>query len=84
MTSSENMWVSLIVYPHHFQYPGILLMKFINENVLSLATNLLIVPSKLLLTVVVVSVPYLILCIAMFIDKRKWCSYSKNIKYKNI
>ena len=55
----------------------------INENLLSLGTNLLIVPLKLLLAVPGESVPSLVLCIAKFIDERKWsCSYTdlaKNI-----
>ena len=56
---------------------------FINENLLALGTNLLIVPLKLLLAVPGESVPSLVLCIAKFIDERKWsCSYTdlaKNI-----
>ena len=66
-----------------FHYAGVPLTELINENALSLATNFSIVPLKLLLTVPSVSVPGLILCIAKFIDERKWCcSYTdlaKNI-----
>ena len=44
----------------------------INENALSLAPNLSIIPLKLLLTVPAVSAPGLILYIAKFIDEPKW------------
>ena len=58
-----------------------LLTELINENALTLATNLSIVPLKLFLTVLAVSVPDLILCIAKFIDERKWCcSYTDMTK----
>ena len=51
-------------YKNCFEYAGVLLTEIINENALPLA----IVPAVIL--------PGLILCIAMFIDKRKWyCSY---------
>ena len=43
---------------------------------MSFATNLSIVPLRLLLTVPAVSVPGLIFCLAKFIDECKWkCSY---------
>ena len=45
-----------------------------NENALSLAINLSIVPLRLFLTMHSVSAPALVLCIAKFIDERKWCS----------
>ena len=48
-----------------------LLTEIIDENALSLAANLSVVPLKLFLTVPAVSVPGLILCIAKFIDERK-------------
>ena len=64
-------------YKNCFQYGGVPLTELINENALSLATNLLTAPLKLLLTVLAVSVPGLILCIAKFIDERKgYCSYT--------
>ena len=57
-----------------FQYAGVPLTELINENALSLATNFLIA-----------SVPGLFLCIAKFIDERRWCySYTdlgKTIKF---
>ena len=56
-----------------FQYAGVPLTELINENALSLATNLSIILLQLLLTVPAVSVPGLILCLAKFIDERKWC-----------
>ena len=47
-----------------FQYAGVPLTELINENVLSLETNLSIFPLKLLVTVSAVSVPGSILWIA--------------------
>ena len=59
--------------------------KLIEENAFSLATNLSIIPLKLLLTDLTLSVPGLILCIAKFIDKRKWCySYTDQAKKYNL
>ena len=48
-----------------------LMIKLINENVLLLAKNVSIVSLILFLTSVALSVPDLILCIAMFVDDRK-------------
>ena len=56
-------------YKNCFQYAGVPLIEPINENAMSLATNLSIAPLKLLLTVPAVSVPGLILCRAKFIDE---------------
>ena len=64
-------------YKNFFQYAGVPLTELINKNALSLATNLPITPLKLFLTIPTASVPGLILCIAKFIDERKWyCSYT--------
>ena len=52
---------------NYFQYASAPLTELINENALSLVTNLSIVPLKLLLTVPAVSVPGLILCITAHI-----------------
>ena len=76
MTISENMWVSLIAsyLKHHIKtVAGVPLTELINENTLSLGTNISTVPIKLLLTVPAVSVPGLILCKAKFIDEHNWC-----------
>ena len=58
------------------------LTELISKNALSFATDLSMVPLKLLSTIPAVSVPGLILCIAN-IGERKWyCSYTdfaKNI-----
>ena len=71
-------------YKNCFQYASVPLIGLINDNALSLVTNLSIVPLKLLLTVPAVSEPGLILCIAKIIDERIWCcSYTdleKNIQ----
>ena len=65
-----------------FQIAGVSLTELINENALSFATNLSIVPLRLLLTVPAVSVPGLIFCLVKFIDERKWkCSYIDLAKY---
>lgn len=77
ITIPENMWVSLIGYPelvYHVKPVSCMLVFFLTElimgNELSLATNLLIVPLKLFLTVLpTVSVPGLMLCIAKSFDK---------------
>ena len=55
-------------YKNSFQYVSVPLTELINDNALTLATYLLIVLFK---TVLVVSVPSLILFIAKFIDQRK-------------
>ena len=61
------------------------LTELINDNALSLARNLSFVPLKLLLTIPAVSVLGLILCIAKFIDERKWCcSYADLAKTYNL
>ena len=54
-------------YKNCFHHPGIPSTELINENALSLTTNLLIVPLILLLTVPAGSVPGLILCTAKFL-----------------
>ena len=51
-------------YKNYFQYGSVPFTELINEKVLSLATNLSMVPLKLFLIVPTVSVPGLILCIA--------------------
>ena len=48
-------------YKNCFQYAGVRLAEFINENTLSFATILSIVSLKLLLTVPAMSVPGLIM-----------------------
>ena len=59
--------------------------ELINENELSLATYLSIVPLKLLLTVPALSALGLIMCIAEFIDEHKWyCSYKDLGKIYNL
>ena len=47
-------------YKNCFQYAGVPLTELINENALSLTTNLSVIPLKLFLTVPDVSVPGLI------------------------
>ena len=59
-------------YKTCFKYAGVPLTELINEKSLSLATNLPAVPLKLFLIVTAVILPGLILCIAKFIDERKW------------
>ena len=54
------------------QYAGVPLTELINENALFLATNLSIVPLKLLLTVPAASTTGLIIWIGKFIDECKW------------
>ena len=71
-------------YKNCFQYVGVPLSELITEKALSLATNLSIVLLKLLLTVPAVRVPDLILCIAKFIDERKWCCSYAVLAKKNI
>ena len=51
----------------------VFLLLNLNENALSLATNLSIFPLRIFLTIPAVSLPALILCIAKFFDERKWC-----------
>ena len=64
-------------YQNYFQYASVPLTELINENALSLTTNLSIFLLKQLLTVPAVSVPSLILSIAKFIDERKgYCLYT--------
>lgn len=59
-----------------YQYPGLSLIDLINKSVLkhcivlSLKTNLPIVPLRLFLTVPAFNVPGVILCIVKFIDAR--------------
>ena len=60
------------LYKNCFQQAGVPFTM--NENALSLAINLSIVPLRLFLTMPSVSAPALVLCIAKFIDERKWCS----------
>ena len=48
-------------YKNCFQYAGVPLTEVINENAISLATKLSMVPLKLLLTVPAASVPGLVL-----------------------
>ena len=60
-------------YKNYFQYGGVPLTEFINENALSITTNHSTVPLKSLWTFSAVSVPGLHLCISKFIDERKWC-----------
>ena len=67
----------------NFQYAVFPLTELLKENALSLATNLSIVPLKLLVTVPAVSVSGLVLCIAKVIDERKWCCSYKDLA-KNI
>ena len=83
---SRNMWVFPItstLYKNRFQYAGIPLTEPINQNALSLATFLSIAPFKLFLTVLAVIVPGLVLCVANFIDKCKWCCAYTDLE-KNI
>ena len=62
---------------NYFQYVYVPLIELINEKVSSFATDLSIIPLKLLLTISAVRPTGLILCIAKFIDKRKWrCSHT--------
>ena len=58
-------------YKNCFHYASVPLTELINENTLSLATNLPVVTLKLFLTVPFVGVPGLVLCIAKFIDECK-------------
>ena len=67
----------------YFQYAGVPLTELINENALSLATNILILHLKLFLIAPAESVLGLILCIAKFIDECEWC-YSYTELAKNI
>ena len=60
-------------YKKCFKYAGVSFTELMNENVLSLATNLSTAPSKLLLTGPTVSVPGLILYVVKFFDDRKRC-----------
>ena len=60
------------LYKNCFQQAGVPFTM--NENALSLAINLSIVPLRLFLAMLSVSAPALVLCIAKFIDERKWCS----------
>lgn len=63
-------------HKNYYQYPGLSLIEIINESVLkycivlSLKTNLPIVPLRLFLTVPAFNVPGVILCIVKFIDAR--------------
>ena len=70
-------------YKNCFQYAGIPLTDIMNETALYLATKLSIVPIKLFLIVPTMILPGLILCIAKFIDERKWY-YSYTDLSKNI
>ena len=75
--------IASLSYKDYFQCAGVHLTELINENALSLATNLSIVLLKLILTVSAVRVFSLILCIAKFFDERKWCySYTDLAKNK--
>ena len=68
-------------YKNRLRYAGFPLTELINENELSLVTNLSIVQFILFLTVAAVSVPVLILRITKFIGERKWyCSYTDLVK----
>ena len=70
-------------YKNYFQYAGVPLTELINENELSLATNILILHLKLFLIAPAESVLGLILCLAKFIDECKW-RYSYTGLAKNI
>ena len=63
--------IASVPYKNCFQYAGVPLTKLVNENALSLATNLLTVCLKLFLIVPAVILPGLILSIVKFIDERK-------------
>ena len=72
-------------YKNRFQYAGATLTELINQNALSLATNLSIVLLKLLIADPAVREPALILCIAKSFDKRNWCcSYTDLEKKYNL
>ena len=64
--------IATVSYKNCFQYVGVPLTEFINENELSLATNLSIVSLKIFLIDPAMILPDLILCIADFIDERRW------------
>ena len=83
MGISNWLIIASTLYQNCLQYAGVSLTMLLNENVLSFATNLSIVPLKLFLTFPAVSVPGLILCIEKYIDELKWC-YSYTDLAKNI
>ena len=60
------IYIYIYIYILSMQYAGVPLTELINENVLSLTTNLSIVPLKSFLTIPAVSVPGLLLCITKF------------------
>ena len=57
-------------HKNSYQDLGVPLTELVNESVLSLTTNLPIVPLRLFLTVPAFNVPGVILCIVKFIDAR--------------
>ena len=69
---SHCLIISSTLKENCLQYAGVPFIDIINENTLSLATHISIVPLKIFLIFPVACVPGLILWIAKFIDGRSW------------